>query len=85
MTSIAPGRLGRILNGADHARGGEEEDQHDEGRNHGPGELHLVAAINLRRLAAIVVSTLAEFRDGVCQQAENNGKNKARDRQDEQR
>src|SRR5580704_7577921 len=76
-------RLRRILDGMDDAGGGEKKHQHDERGDHGPGEFHLIAAINLRRLAAIVVSPLAKLRNGVDQQAEYNHKNKSGDRQDQ--
>ena len=51
----------RVLNGMDHARGREEQHNHDQHGNDGPGQFHLVAAINLRRLSAVIVRTLAEF------------------------
>ena len=80
-----PRGFGGILDGVDHARRGEEKHQHNEDRNHGPGELYLIAAINLRRLTAIVVSTPAELRNGIGEQAENNHKNDAGDGEHQQR
>ena len=71
-----PRRLGSILNRMDHARCGEEEHQHDKHGNHSPGELHLIAAVNLRRFATIVTAALAELHDRIYKQAENNYKNK---------
>ena len=43
-----------ILNGMDDAGRSHEEHQHNEHRNHCPGEFDLIAAVNLRRLRAIV-------------------------------
>ena len=70
-----PRRLRSILDRMDHARRGEEKHQHDQHRNHSPGKFHLVAAINLRRLAAVVVPAPAEFHNGIHKQAEDNRKN----------
>src|SRR5262249_55087022 len=39
----------RVLHGVDHARGGQEQHEHDQARNDGPGELDLRAAVDLGR------------------------------------
>ena len=57
----------------------EEQHKHDQDRNHGPGEFHLIASVNLRRLAAVIVAAPAKFRDGIHKQAEDDRKNRARD------
>ena len=49
VTSSALDRLGSHLGGKDHARRGQEKNDHDEDGNHSPGELDLIAAIDLRR------------------------------------
>src|SRR6202795_4785406 len=69
------GRLRSILDRMDYACGGEEQHQHDEHRDHRPCEFHLIAAINLRRFAAVVGAAPAILRDGIHEQAENNYKN----------
>src|SRR5882762_7025358 len=71
-----------ILYGMDDARRSHEEDQHNEHGNYCPGDLDLVAAVNLRRLRAIV-GTPAELYDGIRDQTENNYKNEARDGQNQ--
>src|SRR6266481_9974382 len=73
-----PGRLGGILDRMDYACGGEEQHQYDEHRDHRPCEFHLIAAINLRRFAAVVGAAPAILRDGIHEQAENNYKNQTR-------
>src|SRR3984885_6828841 len=78
-------RFRSILDGVDHARRGQEKHQYDEYGNHGPSKFHLVTAIDLRRLAAVVAIPLAELSNGVRQEAEHNRKNGAGDRQDQQR
>src|SRR5450631_1758790 len=69
----------RILNRMNHTRGRKEQHHHDEHGNDGPGEFHLVAAVNLRGLTVVILGTLAEFRDGINQQAENHQKDSATD------
>ena len=55
ITSMAfAGRSG-VLDGGDHARGRQEQRHDDEHRNDRPGEFDLVAAVDLRRLAIVVV------------------------------
>src|SRR4030095_9215189 len=43
-----------ILHLVDDARRGQEEHHNDQHRNHCPGQLQLIAAINLRWFAAVV-------------------------------
>ena len=65
------------------ARGGEEEDQDDEAGDNGPGEFHLIAAIDGRGLRAIFVAAAAEFQDGIDQEPANNYKDQAGDDENE--
>ena len=78
-------RLGGVLHGKNDARGGQEQDQNDQARNHGPGQLHLIAAIDLGRFAAVVRVGLAEFRSGVGDQGENDHEYDAGNDQDQLR
>ena len=47
--------LGCVLDGEDHACRGKKQHYDDQHGDDGPGQLHLVAAVNLRRLAEIVL------------------------------
>ena len=71
------GRFGSILDGVENARSSEKQHQHDEDRNHCPGELDSIAAINWGGLAAIVAGALAVFCYGINDQGEDHGKNGA--------
>ena len=62
------GRLGSILNRENHARSGQEQDENDQAGNYGPSQLHLIAAIHLRRLAPVIVSAPAKFHRGIGDQ-----------------
>lgn len=55
----------RLLNGVNDARGSKEEYQDDEDRDNRPRQLHLIAAIDLGRLAPILRSAVAELSNGV--------------------
>ena len=55
------GREARVFDGVNHTRGCEKKDDHDEDGDDGPGQFHLVAAVDLRRLAAVVARALAEL------------------------
>src|SRR5664279_6001380 len=71
------GRAGRetgVFNGVNHARCRKEQHHHNDDRNDGPGEFHLVAAIDLCGLTAVILGTPAEFRDRINQQTENHKK-----------
>ena len=45
----------------DRPRRDEEKHKHDQHRNHSPGKFHLIAAVNLWRLAAVVAPRLRYF------------------------
>ena len=68
-----------VLDRLNDTRGGEEKHQNDEYRDDGPGELHLIAAVNLRRLVIFVCWTMAEFDDGVDEEREDNDKDQPGD------
>src|SRR5258706_13816500 len=60
-----------ILDGVNHAGGGQKENDYDQNRNDGPGQLNLSAAIYLCRLALIIRRAPAELDDGIGQQRKN--------------
>lgn len=64
----------RILNRMDNPRRRQEKHHHDENRDHGPSQLHLVAAVDLRWLVSVIRGTAPVFYDRICQQAENDNK-----------
>src|SRR5215510_13343830 len=74
-----------ILHLVNDACGGEEKHHNDQHRNHGPGKLYLIAAVNLRWFASVVVCPPPEFYGRVDQQASNDQKYDPRDRQPEER
>ena len=53
----------------DDASGREKEHDHDQDRNDGPGELDLIAAVDLRGLAVGVRRPMAEADQGIEQQS----------------
>ena len=65
------------------ACGGEEEDQNDEAGDNGPGEFHLIAAIDGCGLRAVFVAAAAEFHDGIDQKPAHNNKDQAGDDENE--
>ena len=67
-------RASRILHAMDYLRRGKKEDNHNEDRQNGSGQFHLVAAVDLRGLAIIVLLSLAKTNDRVGEQAENDHK-----------
>ena len=78
-------RSRRILHGRDDARRRQKEDQDDEDGRDGPRQLDLVASIDLRRLATVVVLLPLVLPDGVRQQPEHHDEDRRRDDQDEDR
>ena len=60
-------RLGSILNRMDHARGGQEQDNDNQGWNDRPGQLNLRASVHLSRLAAGIYCSPTELNDGIDQ------------------
>src|SRR6266481_7468157 len=64
-----------ILDGVNHAGGGQKQNDYDQNRNDGPGQLNLSAAIYLGRLALIIRRAPAELCNGVGQQNENDQEN----------
>ncbi len=65
-----------ILYRMDDAGRSHEEHQHNEHRNYCPGELHLIAAVHLRRFRALL-GTPAELCNDISNQSENNYENEA--------
>jgi hypothetical protein len=57
------------LDASDHPRRSHEQNDSDENRNDGPCEFHLIAAIDLRRLATVIVGSLPKFNDAIDEQA----------------
>ena len=70
-------RLGRILNGEDNARRGEEQDYDDEHWNHCPGQFNLGAAVDLRWLVLHIALSRMEFDDNESKQTSNDDKDRA--------
>jgi len=69
----------------DHPRGRQKQHDDDQNRNDRPGELHLVAAVDLRRLSIVVVCTASEPHGRVQEQAGDDKKNGTADGQNEER
>src|ERR1700722_608461 len=78
-------RLRSVLNGVDHTGSCKEEDNNDQNWNHGPRNFYLVAAVYLRRFAAVLAATPAIFCDRVCHEAKNDQENQPCNGQDQQR
>ena len=64
-------RSSGLLNAGNYSRRCHEQRHNNEDGDHGPGELHLVAAIHLGRFASIVILSLPELNNGVEQQGED--------------
>src|SRR6266404_2192455 len=64
-----------ILDRVNHASGGQKQNDYDQNRNDGPGQLNLGAAIYLGWLALIIRRASAELYNGIGQQGENDQKN----------
>ncbi len=67
----------RVLNGLNDTSGGKEKDQDDEHGHNGPSQFHLVAAVNLRRLAIITCGMVAKSNYGIDQKRKDYNKNQA--------
>lgn len=61
-------RLGNCFGDKDDARGGEKERDDDQNRYDGPGELDLIAAVNLRGFAVGILRAMAKSDEGVKEQ-----------------
>src|SRR5260370_17853668 len=61
-----------LLDAGDHPRSGHEQNHTDENRDDGPCQLHLIAAVNLRRLATVIVCPTRKSHDALHQQASHN-------------
>src|SRR5262249_25934849 len=61
----------------------EEEDDHDQERDHGPGQLDLRAPVDLGRLAALVAGPAAEADDRVGRQPGHDDEDEGRDAEDQ--
>jgi len=79
------GRHFLILNGKQNAGGGEKENQDNQNRDHGPGQLDLGAAVDLGRLAVVAGITLPEADHHVNKKGGDHNKNGARDLNHEKR
>src|SRR5262249_17070742 len=60
-----------ILDGINYLYCGQEKNQNDQNGNNRPRELHLIASINLSRLAEIVTGFPSKPQQGVDQQTKN--------------
>src|SRR6185503_3277545 len=78
-------RLRRVLDARDHAGGRQKQRHDDQYGNDRPRELHLVAAVHLRRFGAVVVPPPPEAHDRVDQQAEDDREDTRCHRQHEHR
>jgi hypothetical protein len=79
------GRRRRVLDRDQAAGGDQEEDEDDQRRHHRPGELDLVAAVDLRRLAPVVAGPGAEADDAVRQQPADDDEDRRADAEHQQR
>jgi hypothetical protein len=61
-----------VLYTSDHPHRRDEQGHYDQNRDHRPGQFHLIAAINLWWLTAVITFPLPEPYDRVDQQTENN-------------
>src|SRR5882762_456887 len=59
--------FGSILDRVDHSRGSQKQNDYDQNRNDGPGQLDLGASINLGGLTLRIARFVAKLRDGVGQ------------------
>jgi hypothetical protein len=58
-----------VLDGRRDAGSGHHQYEDDQNRDHGPGDLNLIAAVNLSRLGAFAAATVAKADDGVGDQS----------------
>src|SRR6266436_10217446 len=67
--------FGSILDRVDHSRGSQKQNDYDQNRNDGPGQLDWGASIHLGGLTLRSARFVAEFHDGVRQQSGDHEKN----------
>ena len=79
------GRRRGSLDLVDRPRGRRDQDEHDEDRHDGPRQLHRIAAVHLRRLAAVVAGTTPVAHAAVGEQSADEQKDGGGERQHEQR
>jgi hypothetical protein len=79
------GGRGGVLDRDQRARGDQEEDEDDEQRDDRPGQLDLVAAVDLWRLAVLVARPPAEARHAVGQQPGDDHEDRRADAEQQQR
>lgn len=63
--------LGNCLGAQDYPRRAQEQHHHDQDGNHGPRQLDLVAAVNLRRLALLIARTMTIANQCIQKHARN--------------
>src|SRR5271167_135097 len=61
------GRHWNILNRVDYSRGGQEQNNYNQGWNDRPGQLDLRASVYLSRLAAGIYGSPTKLDDGIGQ------------------
>src|SRR5580704_146876 len=78
-------RLFGLLDAMDYTSSGQKKYEHDKHRNHRPGKLYLVAAVNRSGFEAVIIGALAEFNNGICEERKHHYKNHGADGQYEER
>src|SRR5215472_5171328 len=74
-----------VLNGMDHARRGEKQDNHNEHGQDGPGKFYLVAAVHLGRFTFVVGGTTSISHNRIYEKTKNSQKDSGRHHNHEQR
>jgi len=73
------------LNDVNDTSSGKEQDEYNEDRNRGPCEFNRVAAVDLRRFAAVIAGAGSKSHDAVGEQACHDQKNYGGDRENKER
>ena len=74
-----------VLNLRDHTRGGKEQHDDDQDRNHSPREFDLIAAVDLSGLVRIVIRFRTIANDRVDEQGKHRDEDRARDGEHKER
>ena len=73
-----------VLHRMDNSRARQKQHHHNQDRDDGPGQLDLIAAVNLCRLATVIAGAPAEFHHRISKQAKYYGKDDEADFQHKQ-
>src|ERR1043166_8553563 len=68
-----------ILYVSNRSRRHQDQHEHDQDRQYCPGKFYLVTAVDLRRLAHFISSTMSEANNGINEQAGNNSEDNGAD------